>query len=329
MNTTKTTPKDFFFHLSATVVLYASVIALINLVSSIIEYLFPSPIIREGIFYNSIAWPVSMLVVLVPLLYVLEYFILLDIRRFPEKADLWIRRWRIYLTLFLTGAVIVGDLITFINVYLNGEISTRFVYKVLAVVVVAGLVFAYYLLSKISPELNQKIVKTRIVLAWVGIVIVLGTIVAGLLVVGSPSKQRNLRFDDQRLGDLSNIQWQIVYYWQNKSILPESLNDLNDAISGFEVPVDPETEEDYGYRVLNSPIGNTGKEQLSFELCANFALSSKDYKNHGIYLPKNYYTSTMSYDIYGNRGGDNWDHEAGRVCFTRIIDKDKYPINKK
>lgn len=327
MNTTKTTPKDFFFHLSATVVLYASVIALINLAVSVINYFFPDKM--AGYFYaNSIAWPVSMLVVLVPLLYVLEYFILLDIRRFPEKADLWIRRWRIYLTLFLTGAVIVGDLITFINVYLNGEISIRFVYKVLAVVVIAGLVFAYYLLSKISPELNQKIVKTRIILAWVGIVIVLGTIVAGLLVVGSPSKQRNLKFDDQRLGDLSNIQWQIVSYWQNKSILPRSLYDLDDPISGFEVPVDPETEEDYGYRVLSSSVDNTGKEELSFELCANFALPTPDNENRGGYA-SGYYSPTMSYDIYGNRGGDNWDHDAGSVCFTRTIDKDKYPINKK
>lgn len=328
MNTTKTTPKDFFFHLSATVVLYASVIALINLAVSVINYFFPDKM--AGYFYaNSIAWPVSMLVVLVPLLYVLEYFILLDIRRFPEKADLWIRRWRIYLTLFLTGAVIVGDLITFINVYLNGEISIRFVYKVLAVVVVAGLVFAYYLLSKISPELNQKIVKTRIVLAWVGIVIVLGTIVAGLLVVGSPSKQRNLRFDDQRLGDLSSIQWQVVLYWQNKGRLPQALSDLNDPINGFVVPTDPKTEEQYGYRTLNSSDNSSSVTMPSFELCANFALPTPDNENRGSYSPNSYLTPTMSYDIYGNRGGDNWDHGAGNVCFTRIIDKDKYPINKK
>ncbi len=119
MNQTKTTPKDFFLHLGATIALYISVGALVNLVYAIINNRFPDAL--AGYFYsNSIAWPISMLIVLVPILYVLEWLIKKDIDVTPEKKEIWVRRWRIYLTIFIGGAIMAGDLVALINTYLNG-----------------------------------------------------------------------------------------------------------------------------------------------------------------------------------------------------------------
>ena len=67
-------------------------------------------------------------------LYLAEWFIVRDIAKVPEKADIWIRRWRIYLTLFLAVVLIGGDLIALINTYLNGEITARFIYKVIVII---------------------------------------------------------------------------------------------------------------------------------------------------------------------------------------------------
>ena len=107
---TNTTPKDFFYHLTATIALYSVIIAVINLYFGIINYYFPDAL--AGYFYsNTVAWPISMLVVLVPILYVLEWLINKDIKAIPEKSEIWARRWRIFLTLFLAGAVMAGDLI--------------------------------------------------------------------------------------------------------------------------------------------------------------------------------------------------------------------------
>src|SRR3989344_3022636 len=118
---TKTTPKDFFLHLGATVALYVAAGALINLSFSVINYFLPDAL--AGYFYaNTVAWPISMLIVLVPILYAIEWFIIKDMARMPEKKDLWIRRWRIYLTIFLAVVLVGGDLIVLINTYLNGEI---------------------------------------------------------------------------------------------------------------------------------------------------------------------------------------------------------------
>ncbi len=314
----KTTPKDFFLHLGATITLYVAAVALINLVLSIINYILPDKL--AGYFYApSLAWPISMLLVLTPLLYLLEWLINRDTARMPEKRDLWIRRWRIYLTIFLTVALIGGDLIALINVYLNGEITGRFVWKVLAILIIAGTIGKYYFFSIVDSSRWTPIVRKY--MPWFGLVLVLAAIVGGFLVVGSPAKQRNLRFDDQRISDLSNLQWQIVNYWQQKGTLPQTLPALNDSLSGFTAPTDPATGAAYEYSV-------TGK--TSFELCANFALATQDTQGRGGYGMGGEYGVNSSYPV-GPTGmmGDSWNHTSGHACFTRTIDPEKYPVSPK
>lgn len=311
MNQAKTTPKDFFLHLGATIALYIGAGALINLSFSIINYYFPDEL--AGYFYgNAMAWPISMLIVLVPILYVIEWLIKKDIRISPEKSELWVRRWRIYLTLFLTGIVLAGDLIALINTYLNGEISVRFIYKFLVILVVLGIIFAYYILEKVRPTS-----RTRQTLSYVGIALVLAAIIMGFVTVGSPNKQRSLRFDNQRISDLQNLQYQIVNNWQQKKKLPATLAELADPLYGTIVPTDPETKASYEYTV---------KTPLSFELCATFDLAYVDTKGRGEFG----YGGGISYparDMYYPYmpDGENWKHEAGRSCFTRTIDPEKFP----
>ena len=311
-----TTPKDFFLHLSATVVLYAVAIALINLSFSVINYFRPDQL--AGYFSSgSVAWPISMLVVLVPILYVLEWLIKRDIVRMPEKKDIWIRRWRIYLTLFLAGALIVGDLIALINVYLSGEITARFGWKILAILIIAGAIFKYYILERLETYSRRALLQRTI--AWVGVVLVIVAIVGGFAAVGSPSTQRAIRFDQRRVSDLSNLQWQVISYWQNKGSLPASLADLEDPISGSGMVKDPETEAPYGY---------VRKSATTFELCADFSRVSQDLAGRGDYgYGGGLMFPTRSY--YPSPDGEQWTHEAGNVCFERTIDPDRYPVNPK
>lgn len=314
--TPKTTAKDFFLHLGAVVALYSSVFALLDLLFSVINYFLPDQL--AGYFYaNQVAWPISILIVFIPLLYLLEGMIAKDIRMNPEKKELWVRRWRIFLTLFLTGLTIAISLIALINVYLSGEIGWRLAWKVIATVIIAGAVFKYYFF-----DLNEthRFAKLGMNMSkWGGLVIVLLAVVMGFVAVGSPAKQRALRFDSQRLGDLQGIQWQIVSHWQQKEKLPATLNDLKDPISGNVIPNDPETEKPYEY---------TAKSATSFELCATFALKNNDTKGRGASYGGGR-DIAVSYPSYGgDPANENWKHEAGRACFTRTIDPERYPPNK-
>lgn len=325
---TKTTPKDFFLHLGATVALYVAAGAFINLSFSVINYYFPDAL--AGYFYgNAVAWPISMLIVLIPILYVLEWLINRDITKMPEKADLWIRKWRIYLTIFLAVVLFGGDLITLINTYLNGEITARLVYKVIVVLLVAGSIGKYYAYSLWTTNRWSKMIRRTN--AWFGIIIVVVAIVLGFMAVGSPAKQRALRFDSQRTSDLQSIQGQVVSYWQQKEKMPATLAELNDPLSWFVVPVDPETKAPYEYSVVATPATSTVKGQ-SFEICATFGTASQDLKGRGEFGGRGgvfpMYDMAVSYPYPGPDGIENvWDHEAGRACFTRTIDPDKYQVN--
>ena len=301
---TKTTPKDFFLHLGATIALYASAIALINLAFESINRALPDALSNYW-SANSIVWPISMLIVLIPVLYSIEWVIGRDISKIIEKKDIWIRRWRIYLTLFLTGATIVGDLIALINTYLNGEISSRFVYKVLIVLIVSAVIFAYYLLERITDSSKNK--KWKMILAWLSIILVIVGIVDGFIIVGSPATQRVQRFDEQRINDLTNVQRQITNYWQNTGKLPQTLDVLNDPVGNYLLPQDPDTRAPYEYSV---------KGPNSFELCASFDLQLQD-------PCPNCATKPMNYPV------ESWIHTAGHACFERTIDPSKYPVIQK
>lgn len=310
-NTVGVTPKDFFLHLGAIVALYAGVVALINLSFSIINYYFPDNL--AGYFYgNSIAWPISMLIVLTPIFYFIEWIIVKDIKTNPDKAYTWIRRWSIFLTLFITGIIIAGDFITIINTYLNGEIGLRFLLKAITVFVIASAIFKYYFFT-LNNEKYKIALLCRKSSAWFGILIILGAIVTGFITVGSPAKQRAIRFDDQRIGDLQGIQWDIVEYWEQKGKLPTLLKDLKDPLSGNIIPTDPENDSEYKYTVKNDK---------TFELCATFSLDYEDTKGRGQYNGSRFY-EVDSYPTPTSQ--DNWKYQAGNSCFERTIDPEKYP----
>lgn len=145
---------------------------------------------------------------------------------------------------------------------------------------------------------------------WLAIivsVVVVGAIVAGFLAVGSPAHQRLVNFDERKTSDLSNIQYQIISYWQQKNKLPASFTDLHDSINGYVAPTDPQTNVAYEYRVTGD---------LNFQLCANFNLKSSASQTPQYSTP----FPSAAYNPYT----DNWSHEAGRVCFDRLIDPQLY-----
>ncbi|MDE2188628.1 MAG: hypothetical protein KGJ35_02790 [Patescibacteria group bacterium] len=300
----KTTPRDFFMHLGATIALYVSAIALMNLGFAVVNKALPDTL-APYFSVSSIIWPVSLLIVLVPILYVIEWTLIRDITKMPEKRDLWIRRWRIYLTLFLTGATIAGDLIALINTYLNGEVTERFIWKVVIVFVVSAVVFVYYLLMR-----NRSSSRWTTVLAWIGLVLALAAIVGGFIIVGSPAKQRAIRFDQQRITDLQNLQSQIISYWQNNGKLPATTSLA--SIIQYGSIVDPDTKKPYQYQSTTTN---------SFELCADFALPSSEENQAGVYnMPVVPAGATSNYD---------WTHPAGNYCFARTVDSKLYPLNPK
>lgn len=295
--TNKTTPKDFFVTLGALVTLYIVIVSFLSLVFGLINHYLPDTVSYYGSILSTIRWTVSSLIILFPLFVYLSHLINKDIVVNPAKKNLWIKKWSNYLTLFLTGATVATDLIVLINTFLGGEITLRFILKVVAVLVIALFVFSYYLYER----------KAKLY-AIIASVLVLVSIVLGFLSVGSPLDERARKFDDQRVSDLSSIQYQIVNFYQKKGSLPQTLAEINDPLSSFMVPVDPVTNLSYEYT-------QTGK--TSFEVCATFTLPSREVSG-----------KTDVLTIPGVQP-QVFNHDTGRTCFSRTIDPQLYPIVKK
>lgn len=310
-NQSKVTPKDFFLYLGMIAALYVSVGSLLKLVFDIINTVYPDAL--SGSYYDpySTAMRLAMasLIIVFPIYLWISYYLSKQVRSDESKKNLWIRKWLIYLTLFIAGVVIVGDLIVLINIFLNGEITTRFVLKVLAVLLVAGSVFGGYGYIVKVDRPKAKVVNTLLIST---LIIVLLSIISGFMVIGSPVTARKIKFDSERVSNLQNLQWRVVEYWQAKGSLPAELSLVEDSISGFRLPLDPVTGIAYEYQI-------TGP--LSFELCADFALANLN--------SERLYSEARSVAVFGKSspfvdGGENWQHDAGQTCFARTIDPDFY-----
>lgn len=300
----KTTPKDFFLWLFAMVALYISVGSFLRLLFQYINAAFPDALDYGFDPYSAtIRFAIASLLVFFPLYFYLTSMIQGDLRKFTEKRELGIRKWLIFFTLFVAGMTLAGDLVALLYTFLGGEITTRFVLKAGAIFLVIGTVFWYYI-KDLKGVWIEKAGMSKMTGIVAGLVM-LGCVVGGFFIMGSPTAQRQYRLDSDRASDLSTIQSQIVYsYWQTKGELPKTLDDLSDDISYFTVPTDPETNAPYTYKM-------TGP--MSFELCATFSRASRD-------------TGT-SRPVYGDMN-ESWTHEAGEQCFARTIDPDKYPVRK-
>lgn len=294
----KSAPRDVFLYLLAIITLYISVWRFIDLLFDYINVLIPDELVYRDIF-SPVRLSIATLIVVFPVYLGVTWFLRKDIIKFPEKREMRVRKWLLNFTLFVAALTIIVDLVTLLYNFLEGELTLQFALKVLVVLIVAGAVFSYYLWDLRRETIATS--KPSKILAAATAAVVLGSIVAGFFIIGTPGHQRLVRSDERRVNDLQSIQSNIVHYWQTKEVLPQTLDNLKDNISGFVPPKDPETDAAYDYKIVDAD---------SFELCAIFALSSDEaFKAKDPYLYKT-----------------NWEHEKGYFCFKRDIDPELYKI---
>jgi len=300
----RTSPKDFFLHLATMVALYVSSISLLALLFQMINISFPDRLDYYVDPYSAgIRWAIACLIIIFPLYILFTWLLNKEYARIPEKRDLGIRKWLVFLTLFVAGIAIITDLVVLINTFLGGEITVRFILKVVSVLVVTGIIFGYYIYDLRKVIEASKLRTFAIVIS----LLVLVSIIFGFVIMGSPTTQRLKRFDDRKVSDLQTIQWQAINYWQLKQKLPANLDDLSDPLSNFVVPTDPQTSKPYTYQVV-SP--------LKFKLCADFNAPNKNLRG----MSEPYYPKPM-----GVGENETWQHEKGNICFDRTIDPELYP----
>lgn len=132
------------------VALYGSAVSFTAVVFQYINLGIPD-IIEQAQYFSAenardiIRRSLSFLIILFPVYLATAWHLQKIYKKYPEKLGLWVRRWLTYLTLFIAALIIMFDLVALVNKLLDGELTTRFFLKVVAILFVAGSIFGYYL----------------------------------------------------------------------------------------------------------------------------------------------------------------------------------------
>ncbi len=334
----KVTAKDFFLNLGVFVVLYTLVATFLTFMFSVINSVLPD--VRDVYNYydpygQSMRLSVSILIVATPLLVYLLRTVHKTIEVDSAKKDIWIRRWGLFLTLFLSIVMLAVDLVVFINTFLGGEIASRFVWKVIVTLLV-GAALVWYTRSELRNSFSENR-KNAVVTGWVFGAIILASLIFGFTLIGSPTLLRAVRDDNQREMDLQSLNGQILNYYQSKSaVLPATLDEMTSGDPyATKLPTDPITHQNYKYEVVRQgPRYVAGALVASssfpaYKLCATFdqdgevdkRIQGANGTGGGIGRPMAAYDSMY----YGGYEGRFDTHPAGEHCFDVSIDPQRYP----
>ena len=287
--------REAFLYLVSFIALYVFAFSLGAVFFGLIDYHFSSVINRYDTGPSAAqTTALAAVIVAFPVYLVLMRWLGRAVAADPERRQSLIRRWLTYLTLVVGSAVILGDVIALLARLLAGDPTTGFVLKVVAILVITGPIFAYYLwdMRQAEDQVTQSVARAAPVLRGTviaAVLVVVATLGYPIYLVGTPGDQRDVRLDEQRVDDLRNISSNIDRYLELNEEMPASLQDMKGPRFSVRSVTDPETDVPYDYRVIE---GN------SYELCAIFSTDSAERKDER--------------RRFSERA---WDHGTGLTCF--------------
>ena len=244
--------RDAFLYLLAFSTLATWASALGSLWFQLIDHWLPDAVAAPP-YYNfreSVTWQMAALLVALPVYLVVMRQIVRETRVHPERIESGVRKWLTYIALFVTAVAVVSDLVVFVDYFLKGELTVRFILKCAVVLITSGSIFWYFLAFLRGRAGGTIYVALAVACAA-------AAFFCGLAVTGTPGKQRHMDADARRIQDLEALAGMLG----SMPALPASLAGLAARSPGLRVK-DPETGSFYEYTV---------KSARQYELCATFS----------------------------------------------------------
>jgi hypothetical protein len=150
--------REAFLYLVLFGTLYVAAFNLGSLLFDLINYWLPDPsrqpsgVPAHVYAAQAIRWSSSALIVATPVFLAMTALTAREIRRDPIKRASKVRRALTYATLLIAAVVLIGDVTTLVYNVLGGELTTRFLLKVLVVAAIAASGFGYYLATLRADE---------------------------------------------------------------------------------------------------------------------------------------------------------------------------------
>lgn len=245
---------------------------------------------------SAIKFAISAIIISTPIYYFTSKQIYKNLRQGKLESDSAVRKWFTYLILLVSIIVMIVWLITTINGFLDGELTTKSILKTIAALFISGAVFSFYFYDIRREHLEGKEDKVVKIYFWISLVIVLAAFITSLFVVESPAETRKRKLDDRIIGYFNQIDVSISNYYNKNEKLPANMDEVR-AESTYlseEEFTNPVTGQLYEYRVVSDD---------EYELCTTFQYSSR----------------TKAEQEYGPYVDKTWLHDAGYQCIKREV----------
>jgi len=221
----------------------------------------------SGSVDGQLKFAISALVITTPIFYLIINLIYRGLRKEELSKESGIRRWLTYFTVLVSALIILGVFIGVINSFLSGDLTSQFILKALAMLVIAGLVFSFYFydIKRQAVTKKDRILK---IFFWVTLTLTVAAFVASWFFVESPRTARDRRLDQIVVNNIYSLESAVNSYYDRYKKLPENLEAIgaeSDIYLDSRNLIDPETKE----AIVYEKIG-----EKDFQLCATFRYDS-------------------------------------------------------
>lgn len=115
---------------------------------NVIDHFVRDPLAPFGVYQLSgLRWQLAAIIVASPVFSFAARMVKGAVEADSSLRRSGIRKWIMYIALFIAAAVLLGDLIGVLARFFDGDLTLRFALKSFTVLVIAGLVFGYYSLE--------------------------------------------------------------------------------------------------------------------------------------------------------------------------------------
>lgn len=283
--------KDFFLYLLLFISLAFVVFGAGAILFQFVNKFIPDPL-GVGISFfdqNSVKFGMAAILIAGPIFFFLSGIVNERLRDKKTPKESSVRKWLTYILLLFAAATIIGDMITLVVNFLNGETAGAFFLKVLIVLLMAGTILGYYFWNMWSPASQIKKERINLCIAYGFGSLLVAVFIAACFIIDSPQVSKQKRIDQQTVSNLQSIDMSIRNYYSKTGKLPRTLDDMK------KTDLSSEIWKESSKITYEMNIGNI------YRLCANFERSNKD-----------------DNDIMVSYVSNDWRHDAGMICFDRI-----------
>ncbi len=271
-------PKYAFYYILSLVALIFVAISSAIIVFQIIDKSVFDALAYYGSYSNQSAlrFGISALLISAPIFFLCVNLINNGLKKGEIDKESPLRNWLTYFILAVSAVVILGSLVGIINAFLSGEMTLKSILQLITVIIIASLVFSFYLYDIRRNKISKKD-KAMKIFFFSSVSLVVIIFVSAWFFVESPKMARERKIDEKVINNIHSLESYINSYYEKEEKLPEDLSEVN-SVAGVvnfnQFLINPVSGEKIEYKKMG---------ERDFELCANFRTDSYESERNEVY----------------------------------------------